>query len=145
MWAYWAAIHTEVTNGRWYVLRYLLAGLLVGVVLAYKQIGVFLVLVILINLLFQRKHWLAHLYLLVVAATVVVSYGLYMHLAFGSLFDMETLTQLKRTLGSRASPGLNYGPLTALEAVASTYWVFLRRFWRWWVARCWWCSAPSST
>lgn len=125
MWAYWAAIHTEVTKGIWYVLRYLLAGLLVGAVITYKQIGVFLVLVILINLAFQRKHWLAHLYLFFVAATVVVSYGAYMHLAFGSLFDTETLTQLRRTLGSRASPGLNYGPLTALSAVASTYWVFL--------------------
>ncbi|HLV97566.1 MAG TPA: glycosyltransferase family 39 protein [Ktedonobacterales bacterium] len=125
MWAYWAATRVEATNNRRYVLSYLVAGLLVGAVIAYKQIGVFLAIAILINLCLQRKHWLAHLYLFLVAGTVVVGYLVYMHAAFGGLFDTETFTQLRRTLGARSSPGLNYGPLTALGAVASTYWVFV--------------------
>lgn len=125
VWAYWVASHTRMATGKWYVVRYLVAGLLMGAVMTYKQIGVFLPLVIFINLLFQRRDWLAHLYLFLVAGTVVASYALYMHVAFGSLFDTETLTQLQRTLGARSSPGLNYGPLTALQTVASTYYIFL--------------------
>lgn len=125
MWAYWAALRIPANAGRRYVLGYLVAGLLVGAVIAYKQIGGFLAIVILINLLLQRKHWLAHLYLFLVAGAVFVGYLVYMHVTFGSLFDTETITQLRRTLGERSSPGLNYGPLAALGAVASTYWIFV--------------------
>jgi hypothetical protein len=125
MWAYWAAIRTDVPRGKGYVLRYLLAGLLVGAAIAYKQIGVYLAAAVLINLVLQRKHWLGHLYLSLVASAVVASYVFSMHQAFGSLYDTETFTQLLRTLGLRPSAGLNYGPLTAAEAVVSTYWIFL--------------------
>jgi hypothetical protein len=94
-------------------------------VIIYKQIGGFIVLVVLLNLLLQRKHWLGHAVLCGLVLLVVAGYALVMHLAFGTLFDTAMLEQLHRTLGQKAAPGLNDSVLTALQAIWSRYWIFL--------------------
>src|SRR5579859_7189010 len=124
MWAYWKATQSDPTKGRQVLLRYLLAGVLVGVVIDYKQIGGFLVVGILINFALQRQQWRPHLLLLVAASTMFILYLVAMHLTFGQLFDSATLTQLNRTAGTRSSAGLTYSPLTAIQAIVGIYWIF---------------------
>jgi 4-amino-4-deoxy-L-arabinose transferase-like glycosyltransferase len=124
IWVYWRATQTaplpRTRSLRWYAL----AGLLAGGVIIYKQIGGFLVLVILLNLLLERKHWLGHAVLGAGLVLVVASYAVGMHLAFGTLFDSATLDQVHRTLGQKAAPGLNDGVLVALQATWNLYWMF---------------------
>lgn len=124
IWAYWRALQTDGKVNEQYVSRYLLAGLLIGWVLVYKQIGGFLVIVVLANVVMQRKHWLGHVLLCATAFGVLAVYALSMHIAFGSLFDYATLTQIRRTLWERQSAGLTYSPATALEAIVSRYFIF---------------------
>jgi hypothetical protein len=126
VWAYWRATRADESARRDYVFRYVLAGLLLGVAMVYKQIGSYLVLAVLINLLLtRRQHWRGHGYLLGTAAVVLVAYLGSMQAIFGSAFDHGTYTQLLRALGLRYSPGLNYSPLTAVKAVLQTYWIFV--------------------
>jgi hypothetical protein len=125
VWAYWWATEADVNNGRQMARRYLIAGLLVGCVLIYKQIGGFLILSILANWLFQRRHHRGHILLLVTALAILAEYLLVMHLSFGSLFDDATFVQIERTLWGRSSAGLSYGPLAALAAIGSRYWMFI--------------------
>ena len=123
VWVYWWA--TESTDGKRVVYRYFVAGILVGCVLIYKQIGGFLILSIFANWLMQRRHVKGHILLLVIASFLLGMYFLVMHLSFGSLFDSATLIQVRRTLGERSSPGLTYSPLTGIMAVANLYWMFI--------------------
>ena len=125
IWVYWRATNTLPLSRSRYLAWYGLAGLLVGCVIIYKQIGGFIVLVILLNLLLQRKHWLGHAVLCGVMLLVVAGYGLAMHLAFGMLYDTALLDQLYRTLGEKAAPGLNDGLLVAFQAIWNRYWIFL--------------------
>ena len=125
IWVYWRATNTLPVSRSRYLAWYGLAGLLVGCVIIYKQIGGFIVLVILLNLLLQRKHWLGHAVLCGVMLLVVAGYGLAMHLAFGMLYDTALLDQLYRTLGEKAAPGLNDGLLVAFQAIWNRYWIFL--------------------
>src|SRR5260221_6364267 len=125
IWVYWRATHTSPLSRSRYLVWYALARLLVGCVIIYKQIGGFIVLVILLNLLLQRKHWLGHAVLYALMLLVVAGYGVGMHLAFGTLYDTAMLDQLHRTLGEKAAPGLNDSVLAALQAIWSRYWIFL--------------------
>lgn len=124
LWAYWRALQTNGKVNEQYISRYLLAGLLVGWVLIYKQIGGFLLIVVLANMVMQRKHWLGHVLLFVTTFGVLAVYALSMHMTFGSLFDYATFTQIRRTLWERQSAGLTYSPSTALEAIVSRYFIF---------------------
>ncbi len=124
VWAYWSASKANSLDNRQYALRYLLAGLLIGWVLVFKQIGGSILIGVLANMVMQRKHWLGHVILLIVVLEVVAVYALSMHAAFGSLFDSATLTQIRRTLWERQSAGLTYSPSTALKAIASRYFIF---------------------
>ena len=124
MWAYWYATKVDSTNIKQYSLRYLLAGLLIGWAIVYKNIGVFLLVGVLANLAMQRKHWRGHVLLIVVALGVTAEYTLAMHAAFFSQFDSATVTQILRTLWGQQSPGLTYSPLTALQAIVTRYWIF---------------------
>jgi len=124
MWTYWRATQSDLTKGKQVLMHYLLAGVLVGVVIDYKQIGGFVVVSILINFALQRQQWKPHLLLLVVATSMFILYLVAMHLVFGQLFDSATLTQLTRTAGTRSSAGLTYSPLTAIQAIVSIYWIF---------------------
>ncbi len=125
IWVYWHATHTFPSSRSRYLMWYGLAGLLAGCVIIYKQIGGFIVLVVLLNLLLQRKHWLGHAVLCGMMLLVVAGYGLAMHLAFGTLYHTALLDQLYRTLGKKAAPGLNDSVLVALQAIWSRYWIFL--------------------
>ncbi len=125
IWVYWRATHTFPVSRSRYLTWYGLAGLLAGCVIIYKQIGGFIVLVVLLNLLLQRKHWLGHAVLCGLMLLVVAGYGVAMHLAFGTLYDTAMLDQLHRTLGEKAAPGLNDSVLAALQAIWSRYWIFL--------------------
>ncbi len=122
IWAYWHANCAVLVRRQlaWYVL----AGLLIGCVVIYKQVGGFIVLVVVLNLLLMRKRWLQHLLMLVVALLVIGYYALSMHLIFGHAYDAATLDQVYRTLGKKSAPGLNDSPLVALQAFASRYWMF---------------------
>lgn len=124
LWAYWRALQTNGKVNEQYISRYVLAGLLVGWVLIYKQIGGFLLIVVLANMVMQRKHWLGHVLLFVTTFGVLAVYALSMHMTFGSLFDYATFTQIRRTLWERQSAGLTYSPSTALEAIVSRYFIF---------------------
>ena len=124
IWAYWWATQADKTQTRSYTSRYLLAGVLVGWVLVYKQIGGYLLISILLGLLLQRKHWRGHALLLLAMCSVIAAYVIGMHLTFGNLFDSATITQIARTLWSRKSPGLSYGPSTALQIIINRYWIF---------------------
>ncbi len=121
IWVYWRATHTFPVSRSRYLTWYGLAGLLAGCVIIYKQIGGFIVLVVLLNLLLQRKHWLGHAVLCGLMLLVVAGYGVAMHLAFGTLYDTAMLDQLHRTLGEKAAPGLNDSVLAALQAIWSRY------------------------
>lgn len=126
VWAYWRATRADASMRRDYAVRYLVAGIALGAVIVYKQIGGYLVLAVLINLLLTRgRHWRGHAYLLGTAAVMLAAYVLAMHLAFGTVFDQQTFTQLLRTLGLRYSPGLNYDLPTLVRAILETYWVFV--------------------
>jgi 4-amino-4-deoxy-L-arabinose transferase-like glycosyltransferase len=126
VWAYWRATRADASMRRGYVLRYLVAGLALGAVIVYKQIGGYLVLAVLINLLLTRgRHWQGHAYLLGTAAAMLAAYLGTMHAVFGTVFDQETYTQLLRTLGLRYSPGLDYDLPTLVKAILETYWVFV--------------------
>ncbi len=125
IWVYWHATHTFPSSRSRYLMWYGLAGLLAGCVIIYKQIGGFIVLVVLLNLLLQRKHWIGHAVLCGMMLLVVAGYGLAMHLAFGTLYHTALLDQLYRTLGKKAAPGLNDSVLVALQAIWSRYWIFL--------------------
>lgn len=124
LWAYWRALQTNGKVNEQYISRYALAGLLVGWVLIYKQIGGFLLIAVLANMVMQRKHWLGHVLLFVTTFGVLAVYALSMHMTFGSLFDYATFTQIRRTLWERQSAGLTYSPSTALEAIVSRYFIF---------------------
>lgn len=124
LWAYWRALQTNGKVNEQYISRYLLAGLLVGWVLIYKQIGGFLLIAVLANMVMQRKHWLGHVLLFVTTFGVLAVYALSMHMTFGNLFDYATFTQIRRTLWERQSAGLTYSPSTALEAIVSRYFIF---------------------
>jgi 4-amino-4-deoxy-L-arabinose transferase-like glycosyltransferase len=124
IWAYWKA-RVDNRDAREYPMPYLLAGLAIGGAIIYKNIGVYLVLVVLADLVLTRARFRrGQLYALAAASAVVVAYVLVMHIAFGSIFYQTTITQIRRTLGLRHSPGLNYGPFTAVTAIARTYWIF---------------------
>lgn len=125
VWAYWWATEADESLGRQVAGRYLMAGVLVGCVLIYKQIGGFLILSILANWLLQRRHHRGHLLLLITALFILAEYLLVMHLSFGSLFDYATYIQIERTLWGRSSAGLTYGPLAALAAIGNLYWMFI--------------------
>src|SRR6266700_1129907 len=122
---YLHATHTFPSSRSRYLMWYGLAGLLAGFVIIYKKIGGFIVLVVLLNLLLQRKHWIGHAVLCGMMLLVVAGYGLAMHLAFGTLYHTALLDQLYRTLGKKAAPGLNDSVLVALQAIWSRYWIFL--------------------
>jgi hypothetical protein len=124
MWAYWHATQVDATHSKQYVRRYLFAGLLIGWVIIYKHIGGFLVISVLANLAMQRMHWRGHVILFVVILGILTGYVLFMHEAFGSLYDLATITQIRRTLWDRQSAGLTYSPLIALQAIGSRYWIF---------------------
>ncbi|HEV3312954.1 MAG TPA: glycosyltransferase family 39 protein [Chloroflexota bacterium] len=126
IWAYWGATRQDANaNKGAYILRYALAGFAVGVVVIYKHIGAYLLLAVFVNLLLTRgRHRLGHVYLLATAAVVLAIYSGAMHTIFGSLFDQETIAQVRRTLGLSSAPGLNYGPVTAATAIVQTYWIF---------------------
>jgi 4-amino-4-deoxy-L-arabinose transferase-like glycosyltransferase len=124
IWAYWRAT-SGVFVSRWRELAwYALAGVLVGFVIVYKQVGGSILLAILLHLLIFRKRWLQHGLLLLMALLVIACYALAMHEIFGRFYDSATVDQVYRTLGKKAAPGLNDSPLVALQAFASRYWMF---------------------
>jgi 4-amino-4-deoxy-L-arabinose transferase-like glycosyltransferase len=124
IWVYWRATLTAPSSRIRYLGWYALAGLLVGSVVIYKQVGGFIILSVFLSLLLQRKHWLGHTILFTMALLVVVSYGLAMHHAFGALYDAATWDQLLRTLGRKKAPGLNDSIIAVLAAIWSLYWMF---------------------
>jgi len=125
IWVYWRATRVSSSSFFRYLMWYALAGLLAGAVIVYKQIGGFILLVVFLNLLLQRKHWLGHAMLFVVILLAIAGYALAMHRLFGGLFDAATIDQVLRTLGKKAAPGLNYSPLKALQVIWGRYWMFL--------------------
>ncbi len=125
VWAYWWAAEAESTCWKQVTGRYLFAGMVVGCVLIYKQIGGFIILSILANWLFRRRHHLGHLLLFIVAGSILIGYFLVMHLSFGTLFDNATFVQIERTLWNRSSSGLTYSPWLALQAIGDHYFIFL--------------------
>lgn len=128
IWVYWRATHVAFTS-RWRQSGWFaLAGVLIGCVIIYKQIGGFIALAVLLNFILQRKYWWQHLLLIFCALFVVGGYVLSMHQIFGHLYDAATLDQISRTFGKKGAPGLNDGPLTAVEAFLSRYWMFFITF-----------------
>ena len=125
IWTYWRATcipaAERLLSLRWYALT----GLLAGWVIIYKQIGGYIVLVFLLNLLIQRKQWLGHIVLGATIGGVVLCYVLSMHSIFGQLYDAATLDQLHRTIGTKAAPGLNDSVTLALQTAWNQYWMFL--------------------
>jgi hypothetical protein len=124
IWVYWRATLSASVPRISYVGWYALAGLLAGSVIIYKQVGGFIVPAVILSLLLQRKHWLGHAVLFMTALLVVISYGLSMHQAFGTLYDAATWDQLLRTLGQKKAPGLNDSVTMVLAAIWSLYWMF---------------------
>lgn len=124
-WAYWWATETASSSWKQVSGRFLFTGVIVGCVLIYKQIGGFIILSILANWLFQRRHLLGHLLLLIVSGAIFCGYLLVMHLSFGTLFDSATSVQIGRTFWARSSAGLTYSPWLALEAIGNRYFIFL--------------------
>jgi hypothetical protein len=125
---YWRATTTAFDSRKRELTSYALAGLLAGCVIVYKQIGGFIVLVILLNLLLQRKNWRLHCLLLGTTLLTIIFYALGMHVVFGTPYDMATQDQIFRTLGFKAAKGLNDSPVTALQAFLDRYWMFFVTF-----------------
>lgn len=124
IWVYWRATLTAPSPRISYMGWYALAGLLAGSVIIYKQVGSFIVPTVILSFLLQPKHWLGHAVLFVMALLVVISYGLTMHDAFGTLYDAATWDQVLRTLGQKKAPGLNDSVTMVLAAIWSLYWMF---------------------
>lgn len=125
IWAYWHATQMPAKETRLTLRWYALTGLLAGWVIIYKQIGGFIVLVFLLNLLIQRKHWQGHMVLGAVMGAVVLCYVFSMHGLFGQAYDAATLDQFHRTIGAKAAPGLNDSVTLALRTAWNQYWMFL--------------------
>lgn len=128
IWVYWRATTGVFASRKREMVQYALAGMLVGCVIVYKQIGGFIILVVLLNLLLQRKNWLLHILLFGATLLTIALYVLGMNAVFGSAYDVATQDQLLRTLGLKAAPGLNDNILTALQAFLSRYWMFFITF-----------------
>jgi hypothetical protein len=124
IWAYWHATTTVFVSRKKEFTWYCIAGLLVGSVVIYKQIGGFIALVILLNLLLIRNHWYQHLVLLTATLLTILCYVLGMYWVFGHAFEAATFDQILRTLGLKAAPGLNDNVWTALQAFLGRYWMF---------------------
>ncbi|MBV9020863.1 MAG: glycosyltransferase family 39 protein [Chloroflexi bacterium] len=122
--AYCLATNTNSVDRKRYFMRYLITGILIGLVIVYKHIGVFLLISVASNLILQRKHLRGHILLFIATTAVVAVYVSSMQLVFGGLFDYATIVQIHRTLGATSSPGLSYSPITALQAIYSRYWIF---------------------
>jgi hypothetical protein len=87
---------------------------------------VFLFLFVILAWLFKgRKDTKRFTYMLSPAVAVLVIYLSIMLIGpHGTAFFNQTLSQVKRTLGFKFSPGLNYGMGTAIQAIVSRYWIF---------------------
>ncbi len=125
IWTYWQATRIPAKETLLSLRWYALTGLFAGWVIIYKQIGGYIVLVFLLNLLIQRKHWLGHVVLGAVMGGVVLCYVLSMHSIFGQAYDAATLDQFHRTIGAKAAPGLNDSVTLALQTAWNQYWMFL--------------------
>ena len=125
IWAYWRAMQIPAEETRRSLQWYTLAGLLAGWAIIYKQIGGYIILVFLLNLLIQRKHWRGHVVLGAAMAGVVLCYVFCMHIVFGQEYDAAMLDQFHRTIGAKAAPGLNDSVMLALQTAWNQYWMFL--------------------
>jgi hypothetical protein len=126
MLALWYADRVDPQQTTRYVMRYVLAGALVGAVATYKQIGGYLFFALVINaILLTPKRWRGYVIAIVSGAAVFALYLVTMHLIYGHLFDSATITQIKRTFGARQSAGLNYGPATVVAAIVRTYFIYV--------------------
>jgi 4-amino-4-deoxy-L-arabinose transferase-like glycosyltransferase len=125
IWAYWRASTSSPSSPARYLGWYTLAGLFIGCAIIYKQIGGFLAVVVALQFLLQRKHWVGYIMLVGMVILIMLSYVLLMHLTFGALFDSATLDQIHRTTGTKAAAGLNTNAQTAIDVIGDRYWVFM--------------------
>jgi hypothetical protein len=114
---YWAQHSQRLRN-------YIVAGVLIGLGVVFKHVGGYLMLMVLINLLLQRRQIKNHLLTFLVASLVVGVYMLVMYRLWGSEFLHQYLSQFRRTIGSQFAPGLNYGLPELVEAITSRYYIF---------------------
>ncbi len=105
--------------------NYIFAGILIGIVVIYKHIGAYIVLMVVFNWLFQRKQHQQHIILLMTVLLVMMVYGILMYAVWGNEFIYQYIAQINRTIGLKYSPGLNYGISQIIEATVAHYWIFL--------------------
>jgi 4-amino-4-deoxy-L-arabinose transferase-like glycosyltransferase len=104
---------------------YVLAGLVFGLAIVFKHIGVYLVLATVATWLLVRKDNRGFLWMTVTMALVVLAYVVGMRANFGQTFLNQEFIQFDRLIGTTPSTGLNYGPIQALQIIADRYWVFV--------------------
>jgi len=108
--------------------RLVLAGASLGATAVFKQTGAYLLVVVLLHA-FIRRDRRAHLAIFGTAFLVIAAYVSYMGIAYDygghDWFVTDTLIQLRRTFGLRASGGTLTSPLKALHLLSRQYAVFL--------------------
>jgi hypothetical protein len=104
---------------------YVLAGLMFGLAIDFKHIGVYLVIATIATWLLVRKDSRGYFWMLTTMALVVVAYVLGMGATFGQVFFDQEFVQFNRLIGTTAGPGLNYGPVEAFQIIVDRYWVFV--------------------
>lgn len=119
IWWYWKASKTGESS------HYLLAGVLIGLTIVYKHIGIYLILAVFANWFLVRRNHMQHLYLLISTSVVIGIYELAMYQTFGDLFFAQQFVQFKRATGGLSARGMNFSPIEALEVIGERYWIYL--------------------
>lgn len=121
MWLFYKAVQGG-DEGKLHL--WIIAGVLLGLTVVYKHIGVYLVAVVMANWLILRKYFKGHLVTMTTIGVVVVSYVVVMYLIGGQYYIDQQMTMFGRLFGTIESRGLNFGIGDALGVIVNRYWIF---------------------
>jgi putative flippase GtrA/glycosyltransferase involved in cell wall biosynthesis len=117
IWAYFYALKRDTTRA------YVVAGLALGLTLAFKQLGIYFCAIPVLNWIFSRQRTRGHLVML---GTIVVCFMLYlgyMVSVYKDAFVRQTMSQIFRSSGAVTSRGV-VSPQDVITALVGQYHIF---------------------